>query len=120
MIIVSSGGFGLFGGGGEAPSAGPPAPTLPPVVSKTATEGARDLVHQARAAEQRGDAAEAYRLASASYEKERTVEALEVMGRAACRLRDVDMARWIFRHLPIASRGPMQSICEEVGLRLDV
>ncbi|MCB9702906.1 MAG: serine/threonine protein kinase [Myxococcales bacterium] len=120
VIIVSSGGFGLFGGGGEAPSAGPPAPTLPPVVSKTATEGARDLVHQARAAEQRGDAAEAYRLASASYEKERTVEALEVMGRAACRLRDVDMARWIFRHLPIASRGPMQSICEEVGLRLDV
>ena len=48
------------------------------------------------------------RLAKLHEEQEENYnEALEVMGRAACRLRDVDMARWIFRHLPIASRGPM-------------
>ncbi|MCA9656788.1 MAG: serine/threonine protein kinase [Myxococcales bacterium] len=117
VVLYTSGGLGFIT---KANGPSPGAEPAPPAAAKTASDGARDLVHQARVAEQKGDHAEAYRLASASYESERTIEALEVMGRAACRLHDVDMARWIYRHLPAAARPPMKTLCDEAGVELSV
>ncbi|MEZ4380972.1 MAG: serine/threonine-protein kinase [Nannocystaceae bacterium] len=120
VVLYMSGGLGFITRGPVSPGAGaqPGAQPAPPAAAKTASDGARDLVHQARIAEQEGDHAEAYRLASESYERERTVEALEVMGRAACRQKDLDMARWIFRHLPAGSRPAMKTLCDEAGVDL--
>lgn len=111
-VLVASGGLGFIGGGDEGARSDAPA------ALNTSSAGARDLVHRARVAEQKGDHREAYRLASESYESERTVEALEVMGRSACRLGDLEMARWIHKALPAQARPKVQALCDEAGLNL--
>jgi len=112
-VLVASGGLGFIRGGDEGARSDAPA------ALSTSSAGARDLVHRARVAEQKGDHAEAYRLASASYESERTVEALEVMGRSACRLGDLEMARWIHSNLPAQARPKVRALCDEAGLSLE-
>jgi serine/threonine-protein kinase len=111
-VLVASGGLGFIRGGDEGARSDAPA------ALSTSSAGARDLVHRARVAEQKGDHTEAYRLASESYQSERTVEALEVMGRSACRIGDLEMARWIHTTLPAQARPQVRALCDEAGLIL--
>lgn len=115
--VVASGQLGL--GAKPAPGPGPGSQVLPELPPMSEAQVAKDLLEQARISEQGGDMQAAYRLASESYEKVRTTEALEVMGRSACRLGDVDMARWIYRHLPASSQGVMHTLCDSAGVRLE-
>ncbi len=121
--LVASGGFGFISGYGDASGAGEAVRAggrtgPPPTVLRPASKGARELVDRARAAEKRGEHAEAYRLASESYGSEHTVEALEVMGRSTCRLGDLEDARWILRQLPAESRSQVQALCDGAGKKL--
>ncbi len=111
-VLWASGGLGFIRGGEEELRS-----DAPTALSTSSTE-ARDLVHRARVAEQGGDQTEAYRLASESYELERTVEALEVMGRSACRLKEREMATWIHGNLPAQARPQVRALCEEAGISL--
>jgi hypothetical protein len=95
----------------------PPRPAIAPLSAEAKI--AEELLQQAKISEQSGDMKAAFRLASESYERARTTGALEVMGRSACRLGDVDMARWSYRHLPAGSQAVMRALCETAGVGLD-
>jgi len=112
--LYASGGLGFIPGAGAGPAGAESSST--PLTSTSAE--AMELVRRARAAEKAGEVEEAYKLANASYESERTVEALEIMGRCACQLDDAEMARWIYDHLPLTSRPHVQRICHRTGLNL--
>lgn len=121
--LVASGGLGFISGYDEANGAGSGVRAEgragpPPTVLRPSSKGARELVERAKAAEKRGQDGEAYRFASESYRSEGTVEALELMGRSACRLGDVEDARWILRQLPAESRSQVQALCDRASKKL--
>ncbi len=64
------------------------------------------------------DPAEAYRIAMESYELEPDVKALWVLGPAACRLKDVDKARWVRNRLVDEDRAKFEGICASKGVEL--
>ena len=73
---------------------------------------------QAGAALARGNAKEAFRLASRSHRKKATDEAAALMGRAACRTGNKEAAKAALKLLPLGQRGSIRSDCRRNGTRI--
>lgn len=111
-----------------------PQPTSEAVPSQTRTkaEAAKDELAKAEAdttspkARRRrareallSDPERAYDEAKASYDVEPHVDALWVMGAAACRLRDGERARFPYEHLQPELRSELTSYCAHKGADLE-
>lgn len=64
------------------------------------------------------DPAEAYRIANESYELEPSTKALWVMGPAACRMKDMDKAKWVWKRFVDEDRTKYEELCAAKGLEL--
>lgn len=99
-----------------------PAPTAPkvapqPAKSKAKPATASELLASAKKALAAGQARKAYSLAKRSRDAKRTDAALLVMGRAACRMKDVGKAKAAISELSFRNARTVRKECRERGVR---
>ncbi|MCX4245970.1 hypothetical protein [Paraliomyxa miuraensis] len=89
------------------------------VTSKVAGHTGPELLVQARAALEAGDAKTAFDKAHASNKVERSSDAVEVQALAACTMGDVDKARRLLPHVSKKARPTLIEDCRAVGAELE-
>ena len=106
----------------------PPEPAPPPAGDrKPGSSDAASSRDAARAASLVESAREnlltnpsrAHRDAKAAYELRASQTALQLMGHAACRMREEDKASWAFRRLRGSARQALASSCLQLGIELE-
>lgn len=100
----------------EPVAAPAPAPASP--AAAPSEPSAAELLAQSRDALRQGDASAAYRLASRSNGKKSSQSALQIMAKAACRMKSRDKAKSAFDRLAMADRAGIRSECRNHGVRL--
>jgi hypothetical protein len=91
-----------------------------PAVRGPSDKSADELLADATAALRANNNSTALQLASMSNRKHRSYSALQVMARAACRLKRTATANSAFARLPLARRSGIRSECRGHGVRLGV
>ena len=77
------------------------------------------LLEDARKASLAGNATQAYDLARKSYDVDRNVSALQLMGVSACKMGDTTKAKSAYRKLEASRQKQLQSMCAEKGIILE-
>ncbi|MCA9648398.1 MAG: hypothetical protein H6712_06525 [Myxococcales bacterium] len=95
-----------------------PAPVRPP--PRPDPPSARELLGRAQSALRRGEAREAYRLASQSNRTRSSEDALTLMARAACTLGNEEDAKRAFKKVPLTHRGSIRRECRQLGVRVGI
>lgn len=98
------------------PKPEPPKPTTGG--GPTDTRDDKQLYTAAKAAYNSGDAAEAYKLAFASYKKKSNKKTAELMVLAACKLKDAGKAKSSLDKVAAVRRPAMKKECSAMGLSL--
>jgi hypothetical protein len=80
---------------------------------------AEELLRAAKEAYAKGKARDAYRLANLSNQKAKSDDALEVKAKAACRMKNKDLAKSAYKNLPLGEkRREVRQTCRENEIRL--
>jgi hypothetical protein len=80
---------------------------------------AEELLRAAKEAYAKGKARDAYRLANLSNQKAKSDDALEVKAKAACRMKNKDLAKSAYKNLPLGEkRRDVRQTCRESDIRL--
>jgi hypothetical protein len=90
----------------------------PAPAGSTDTRNDQQLYDAAKAAYNSGSAAEAYKLASASYKKKPKAKTAELMTLAACKLKDKNKALTALNKVALLRRTPIKKECKAMGLAL--
>lgn len=77
------------------------------------------LLEDARKASLAGNATQAYELARKSYEVDRNVSALQLMGVSACKMGDTSKAKSAYKKLEASRQKQLQAMCQEKGIILE-
>jgi len=77
------------------------------------------LLEDARKASLAGNATQAYELARKSYEVDRNVSALQLMGVSACKMGDTGKAKAAYKKLEASRQKQLQAMCQEKGIILE-
>lgn len=105
-----------------------PKPTTPKVTTpKTPKEPKVDepkgdpkaLLEDARKASLANNATQAYELAKKSYDIDKNIQALVLMGVSACKMGDVNKAKAAYKKLEPARQKQLQSVCNDRGITLE-
>ncbi|MEX1365744.1 MAG: hypothetical protein AB1Z98_21635, partial [Nannocystaceae bacterium] len=97
-----------------------PPPKPAPAPRRPDPPTAKELIVQARAALRRGDASEAYELASRSNRARGSEAALSVMTLAACKQGNESRAKRAFKQIPLTRRGNLRRDCRQAGVRVGI
>ena len=65
------------------------------------------------------NATQAYELAKKSYDIDKNVQALVLMGVSACKMGDMNKAKAAYKKLEPARQKQLQSVCSERGITLE-
>ncbi len=77
------------------------------------------LLEDARKASLAGNATQAYDLARKSYDVDRNVSALQLMGVSACKMGDTAKAKSAYKKLEASRQKQLQAMCAEKGIMLE-
>ncbi len=77
------------------------------------------LLDDARKASLASNATQAYELAKKSYEIDKNVAALQLMGVSACKMGDITKAKSAFKKLEASRQKQLQAVCAEKGITLE-
>ena len=77
------------------------------------------LLDDARKAGLAGNATQAYELARKSYEIDKNVAALQLMGVSACKMGDNTKAKAVYKKLEPSRQKQLQAMCQEKGIMLE-
>lgn len=77
------------------------------------------LLEDARKASLVGNATQAYELAKKSYEVDRNVAALQLMGVSACKMGDTAKAKSAYKKLEASRQNQLKGMCAEKGIILE-
>jgi hypothetical protein len=77
------------------------------------------LLEDARKASLAGNATQAYELAKKSYEVDRNVAALQLMGVSACKMGDTAKAKSAYKKLEASRQNQLKGMCAEKGIILE-
>ena len=77
------------------------------------------LLEDARKASLAGNATQAYELARKSYEIDKNVAALKLMGVSACKMGDPVKAKSAYKKLDATLQKQLQSVCQSNGITLE-
>jgi|JI6StandDraft_1071083.scaffolds.fasta_scaffold01974_7 pSer/pThr/pTyr-binding forkhead associated (FHA) protein len=77
------------------------------------------LLEDARKASLAGNATQAYELARKSYDVDRNVAALQLMGVSACKMGDTAKAKSAYKKLEASRQKQLQAMCAEKGITLE-
>ncbi len=77
------------------------------------------LLEEARKASMSNNATHAYELARKSYEIDKTVAALKLMGLSACKMGDPAKAKSAYKKLDATLQKQLQSVCQANGITLE-
>ena len=77
------------------------------------------LLEEARKASVASNSTQAYELARKSYEIEKTVAALKLMGLSACKMGDPAKAKAAYKKLDATLQKQLQSVCADNGITLE-
>ncbi|MBA3549321.1 MAG: FHA domain-containing protein [Nannocystis sp.] len=77
------------------------------------------LLEDARKASLAGNATQAYDLARKSYDVDRNVSALQLMGVSACKMGDTTKAKSAYKKLEASRQKQLQAMCAEKGIVLE-
>jgi hypothetical protein len=109
---------GARGSGGGAHKALPPGEQSTDRAAEDQMS-AEELLRAAKEAYAKGKARDAYRLANLSHQKQKSDDALEVKAKAACRMKNKDLAKSAFKSLPLGEkRREVRQTCREFDVRL--
>ena len=116
----------------EVPVEAPTKKPVKPVVPKTPVEPKPKvpkpevpkgdpvaLLEDARKASLAGNATQAYDLARKSYDVDRNVSALQLMGVSACKMGDTAKAKSAYKKLEASRQKQLQAMCAEKGIMLE-
>ena len=79
---------------------------------------AEDLLRQARAANLKGDAPGAYKLAAESYYLTPGADAAKLMVLSACKMGDATLARRAFGKVKGSARDQVEAVCAHRGVKV--
>lgn len=94
-----------------------PKPKVPKVEAPKGDPVA--LLEEARKAGFAGNSTQAYELAKKSYEVDRNVNALVLMGVSACKMGDTAKAKSAYKKLDASRQKQLQGVCAEKGIILE-
>lgn len=94
-----------------------PKPKIPKVEEPKGDPVA--LLEDARKASLAGNATQAYELARKSYEVDRNVAALQLMGVSACKMGDTTKAKSAYKKLEASRQNQLKAMCAEKGIMLE-
>jgi pSer/pThr/pTyr-binding forkhead associated (FHA) protein len=77
------------------------------------------LLDQARKASLANNATQAYELAKKSYDIDKNVAALQLMGVSACKMGDHNKAKSAYKKLEASRQKQLQAVCAEKGITLE-
>ena len=107
----------------EEPTKKPTTPKVPktptPKVPAAPKGDPVALLEDARKASMSNNATQAYELARKSYEIDKNVAALKLMGVSACKMGDPVKAKSAYKKLDAALQKQLQSVCQDKGITLE-
>ncbi|MCA9687855.1 MAG: hypothetical protein KC457_37200, partial [Myxococcales bacterium] len=76
------------------------------------------ILADARKASAQGNNAKAYKLAKSSYNQSKSADALNLMGVAACKMKDADKARAAHQKMKSEAKPILEKLCKRLGVIL--